>query len=120
MEKLNGDKTILAEIIQRFTEPIRYKLKFYQIAVIMFIDHFLSQLFLKIEQNKTNEKIIKFQSQIKLDLFSKENISQNFLLFKKCLNRLKESFGIYNLSFNLTMITKRTTNKIFISFFYLI
>ena len=95
------EKAILHEIINRFTEPVRYKIKFYQIAVLMYIDQILA-LFMnkymifrvKIEEKRVNLKILEFQrqaAQIKRDILSKENIERTRLLVYK-LN-LKAEYG---------------------------
>lgn len=95
------ERAILNEIIYRFTEPVKYKIKFYQLAVLMYIDHILS-LFMnkymffrvKIEEKKVSLKLIQFQrqaAQIKLDILSKENIERTRLLVYK-LN-LKAEYG---------------------------
>ena len=87
------ERSILFEVIQRLTEPIRYKLKFYQIAVLMFVEAVLSKLVLKYEQNKCNPKIAKFHTQIKLDLMSNENARRTFILFNKLYSRFKLCLG---------------------------
>ena len=107
------ERSIVVEIIQRLTEPIRYKLKFYQIAVLMFIEAVLSKLVLKYEQNKSNPKIAKFHTQIKLDLMSNENARRTFILLNKFYSRFKLCLGkffymsINNLPFLSIFIQKK-------------
>ena len=91
MEAVSSDRTLLKEIFNRFTEPAKYKIKLYQIAVLMYIDQLLTLLINKymffrvaIEEKKTNLKIANFeQTQIKLDLFSKENVKRTLVLVDK-------------------------------------
>lgn len=91
MEAVSSDRTLLREIVNRFTEPAKYKIKFYQIAVLMYIDQLLTLLINKymffrvaIEEKKTNLKIANFeQTQIKLDIFSKENVKRTLILVDK-------------------------------------
>ena len=100
METVN-DRTILSEIMHRFTEPAKYKIKFYQIAVLMYIDQILTLVInkymfykFKIEEKKPNLKIIKFQqSQIKLDIFSNENYKRSSALISKLKQNAISEFG---------------------------
>jgi hypothetical protein len=100
METIN-DRTILSEIMHRFTEPAKYKIKFYQIAVLMYIDQILTLVInkymfykFKIEEKKPNLKIIKFQqSQIKLDLFSNENFKRSSALISRLKQNAVNEFG---------------------------
>lgn len=101
MEAVSSDRTLLKEIVNRFTEPAKYKIKFYQIAVLMYIDHILTLLINKymffrvaIEEKKTNLKIASFeQSQIKLDVFSKENLKRTLILVDKLKVEAHMKFG---------------------------
>jgi hypothetical protein len=87
------ERHILNEIILRFSEPVRYKIKFYQIAVLMYIDHVLSlfinkYMYFRVKMEKlpeqTNLKILKFrETQMRLDLFSKKNLERTRLLVYK-------------------------------------
>jgi hypothetical protein len=101
---VEDERHILDEIISRFTEPVRYKIKFYQIAVLMYIDQILT-LFInkymffrvKVEQNlptaRTKLKIIRFQeTRIKLDLLSKENLERTRLLVFKLNLKAENGF----------------------------
>ena len=109
------EKYILHEIIKRFTEPVKYKIKFYQIAALMYIDRILTLFFIKLEElqpTKTNLKIIKFQSQIKLDIFSKENLERTRILVYK-LN-LKAEYAIGQLqSMHHHCLTHQDTPDLF-------
>lgn len=106
MEAVSSDRTLLKEIFNRFTEPAKYKIKLYQIAVLMYIDQLLTLLINKymffrvaIEEKKTNLKITSFeQSQIKLDLFSKENIKRTLVLVEKIKSEAHVKFGNWQLS----------------------
>lgn len=102
MEAVSSDsRTLLKEVLNRFTEPAKYKIKFYQIAVLMYIDHILTLLINKymffrviIEEKKTNLKIAKFeQSQIRLDLFSEENFKRTLILIDKLKLEANSKFG---------------------------
>lgn len=102
MEAVSNDRTLLKEILNRFAEPAKYKIKFYQIAVLMYIDQILTLLINKymffrvaIEEKKTNLKIAKFeQTQIKLDLFSKENLKRTLILIDKIKLEANSKFGL--------------------------
>lgn len=94
------ERALLNEIITRFTEPVKYKLKFYQIWVLVYIDQLVTLFVNKLlvlrgqlsnrlpDPNKTlsstHLKIVQFQqTQIKLDLFSKENVERTRVLVYK-------------------------------------
>lgn len=92
------DKDIFNEIISRFTEPAKYKIKFYQIAVLMYIDQILTLLInkymffrVKIEEQKTNLKIIQFQHA--QELLKAENLKKSLILVEKLNDTAKNSFG---------------------------
>ncbi len=90
METISG-KSIASELINRITEPAKYKLRFYQIAVLLFIDHMLSlviskymYLRVKIEEKKINLKLDKLhQSQVKIDQLTDEIKNRFHLAFSK-------------------------------------
>lgn len=102
METVSNDRTLFREVLNRFAEPAKYKLKFYQIAVLMYIDHILTMVInkymffrVKIEEKKTNLKVIKFeQTQIRLDIFSRENLKRTLILIEKLKLETKNAFGI--------------------------
>lgn len=79
MESISG-KSLVSEIVSRITEPAKYKLRFYQIAVLLFIDRLLSMVIskymylrVKIEEKKIDLKLDKLhQSQVKIDLLTKD------------------------------------------------
>jgi hypothetical protein len=100
-QKRENEKAILKEIFYRLTNPIKYKIKLYQLAVLVYIDHIIS-LFVnkfmffrvKIEEKKTSFKIMKFhKSQLKLEIFSTENLERTRLIFDHLNNKAKLSFG---------------------------
>lgn len=88
MESISG-KSLISEIISRITEPAKYKLRLYQIAVLLFIDRVLSMVIskymylrVKIEEKKIDLKLDKLhQSEVKIDLLTKD-LAEKFSNFK--------------------------------------
>lgn len=66
MDKVSERLGPIQDLVSRFTEPAKYKLKFYHIALIIFIEHILSRIVLKFEEKKKN------QNRFKNDLYSSE------------------------------------------------
>ena len=99
---------ILNKIFSKVTNPFKYKIKLYQMAVLMYIDQLIS-LFInnfmffrdKIEEKKTSFRIISFsQAQIKLDIFSEENLQRTRLLIDHINSKAKLKFGIIHFFFS--------------------
>ncbi|CAF0914642.1 unnamed protein product [Brachionus calyciflorus] len=80
-----GQKAILNELFKRLTEPAKSRIKLYQIAILIYMDQILNLVInkfmffrVKIEEKKSNLSLSKMrQSQIKLDILSKERIQQS-------------------------------------------
>ena len=79
MEKTN-EKSIKNEIFDRFTEPVKYKLKFFQIVIVMYLDQIASLFSSKysIIRNVVEEK----KSKIKRNELTSE-ILRSYVNYKK-------------------------------------
>lgn len=91
MESISS-KSLVTEIVTRITEPAKYKLRFYQIAILLLIDRFLSlaiskymYLRVKIEEKKLDLKLYKLhQSQTKIEqLLVTKDLFRKFLQTSK-------------------------------------
>ena len=119
METFYSQRAILADILAKFTEPAKYKIKFYQLAIFMCIETiislFLSKyvlLRLKLEEKK---KTLIEQSQLpsslisKFDLFNNKNIQKSFMLIKDFKLKVKNGFGkssfLYFIFFIIIVLT---------------
>ena len=95
-----GQKAFLNELIKRFTEPAKSRLKLYQLSILIYMDHILAiviskyMLFrVKLEEKKSNLSLHRMsQSQITIDLVSKEKIQKSLVLVKE---KATTSFGIF-------------------------
>lgn len=85
MEKVN-ERSYLTDTFYRFTEPAKYKLKFYHIATMMFIEHLLSQFVQKIINEKNK---IEYPNKIKQELYSNDAFIRVQLVLKKFLSYTK-------------------------------
>lgn len=94
-----AQKTILNEIVERFTEPAKSRFKFYHLAILIYMDQILELVIskymlirVKFEEKKTSFTQMK-KSQLNLNL-SKENIQKSIVLIKA---KARHSFGKLNL-----------------------
>lgn len=93
-----GHKAFVNELIKRLTEPAKSRLKLYQISFLIYMDHILElvinkyMLFrVKLDKKKSDLALHRMsQSQLKLDIVSKENIHKSLVLVKK---KATSSFG---------------------------
>lgn len=94
-----SERAMLREIVSKIAEPAKYKIKVYQIAVLMYIDHIFTlvinkYMFFRVNiEQKTNQKILLFQqTQLKLDL--KPKLNENLKVIVDRLNhQAKHGFG---------------------------
>ena len=106
MEPYNNQRVMVFDLISKFTEPAKYKIRFYQLVVAMCIETLLSLFIskyvifrLKIEEKK-NQLNYHFNIQqtllllaTRLDLLASQTLQKSFMLVNGLKARLANGFG---------------------------
>lgn len=88
-DRLSPVNDTIARLIDRFTEPARYKLKFYHIAVLMFVQYTLGRLSAKIDEQKQKKN----PQRLKEELYSSETFKRAQTMARSSCAQFKHFAG---------------------------